>query len=81
VFLRKWDFAPNPQLARQMLQCAFQACLPIKLVTADSVYVSNHRLRMWLEKEKHAYALGVSAQESVCIGWETERVRVLVAKT
>jgi SRSO17 transposase len=64
-----------------MLQCAFQARLPIKLVTADSVYVSNRRLRMWLEKEKQAYVLGVSAQESVCIGWETERVRVLVANT
>jgi SRSO17 transposase len=74
-------FYTKPQLARQMLQHAFQARLPIKWVTADSVYGSDRRLRMWLEKEKQAYVLAVSAQESVCIGWETYRVRELAAKT
>jgi SRSO17 transposase len=74
-------FCTKPQLARQMLQRAFQARLPIKWVTADSVYGSDRRLRMWLENRKQAYVLAVSAQESICIGWEMYRVRELATRT
>jgi SRSO17 transposase len=74
-------FATKPQLARQMLQRAFRARLPIKWITADCVYGSDRRLRMWLETERQAYVMAVSAQESVCIGWETYRVRELAAST
>lgn len=65
------EFYTKPQLARQMLQRAFQARLPIKWVTGDSVYGSDSRLRRWLENEQQAYVLAVSAKESVSIGWNT----------
>jgi SRSO17 transposase len=75
------EFYTKPQLARQMLQRAFQARLPIKWVTGDSVYGSDSRLRRWLESEQHAYVLAVSAKESVSIGWNTYKVRDLATQT
>jgi SRSO17 transposase len=75
------EFATKPQLARQMLHRAFQARLPIQWVTADSVYGSDRRLRMWLENKKQPYVLAVTAKESVCIGWKTYQVRELASRT
>jgi SRSO17 transposase len=74
-------FATKPQLARQMLHHAFQSGLPVEWVTGDTVYGSDHRLRLWLEEQRRAYVLAVSAKEAVCIGWETHRVRDLALGT
>ena len=78
---KETGFATKPQLARQMLQHAFQAGLPVQWVTGDTVYGSDRRLRLWLEEQRQAYVLAVSAKESVCIGWKTHRVRDLALGT
>ena len=78
---KETGFATKPQLARQMLQHAFQAGLPVQWVTGDMVYGSDRRLRLWLEEQRQAYVLAVSAKESVCIGWKTHRVRDLALGT
>ena len=58
-------FATKPQLARQMLQRAFDAGVPAAWVTGDSVYGDDRRLRVWLEEQDHAYVLAVSGKEYV----------------
>lgn len=47
-------FAPQPQLACQMLARAFAAGLPAKWVTGDRVYGDARRLRRWLEARPQA---------------------------
>lgn len=44
-------FATKPQLARQMLERTFNANVPAAWVTADEVYGSDRRLRLWLEEQ------------------------------
>ena len=51
----KHPFATKPQLARQMLQHAFDAQVPVTWVTGDSVYGDDRRLRVWLEERAQAY--------------------------
>lgn len=46
------QFATKPQLARQMLERAFEANVPCKWVTADEIYGGDRRLRMWLEEQE-----------------------------
>ncbi len=45
------EFATSPQLARKMLQQAFDAEVPAAWVTADEVYGSDRSLRLWLEEQ------------------------------
>ena len=66
----KHPFATKPQLARQMLQRAFEAGVPAAWVTGDSVYGDDRRLRVWLEEQDHAYVMAVSGKEYV---WRTGR--------
>jgi len=44
----------KPQLARQMLERAFDAGVPAAWVTGESVYGENRRRRVWLEEQAHA---------------------------
>ena len=44
-------FATKPQLARKMLQKAFDTNVPAAWVTADEVYGTDRRLRLWLESQ------------------------------
>ncbi len=56
-------FATKPQLARQMLERAFEAGVPCKWVAADAVYGGDRRLRLWLEEQEQAFVLAVTSIE------------------
>jgi SRSO17 transposase len=72
-------FATKPELARRMLEQAFQASVPAAWVTGDSVYGDDRRLRMWLETQNQAYVLAVSGKEYVWLGWQQRQVKTLLA--
>jgi SRSO17 transposase len=72
-------FATKPELARRMLERAFQAGLPAAWVTGDSVYGDDRRLRMWLEEQEQAYVLAVSGKEYVWMGWQQRQVKTVLA--
>ena len=61
-------FATKPQLARRMLERAFQAGVPAAWVTADSVYGGDFTLRKELTQRKHPYVLAVSSTQSLWVG-------------
>ena len=73
------EFATKPQLAKKMLQRAFQAGVPIAWVTADAVYGSDRRLRLWLESQRQAYLMAVATTEPIWIDLELHKVKELVA--
>ncbi len=75
----KQPFATKPQLARQMLERAFDAQVPAAWVTGDSVYGDDRRLRVWLEEQEHAYVLAVSGKEYVWRGWQQHQVKTILA--
>lgn len=63
-------FATKPQLARQLLERAFDAQGPAAWVTGDSVYGDARRRRVWLEERERADVLAVSGKElgeGVCL--------------
>ncbi len=72
-------FATKPQLARKMLQRAFNANVPATWVTADEVYGGDRRLRLWLESLPQAYVMAVSTQEPIWSGFQMHKVEELVA--
>jgi len=72
-------FATKPELARRMLERAFQAAVPVAWVTGDSVYGDDRRLRMWLETHERAYVLAVSGKEYVWLGWQQRQVKTVLA--
>jgi SRSO17 transposase len=59
------EFATKPELARQMLQRAVQAGVPVTWVTGDSVYGGHWPLRHWLEAQPVAYVLAVSPKDTL----------------
>jgi SRSO17 transposase len=64
-------FGTKPALAQAMLQRALAAAVPVRWVTADSIYGDHRPLRTWLEASALAYVLGVSGKEAVAIeGWQ-----------
>jgi SRSO17 transposase len=72
-------FATKPELARRMLEQAFQAGVPAAWVTGDSVYGDDRRLRLWLEAQERAYVLAVSGKEYVWLGWQQRQVKTVLA--
>ncbi len=56
-------FATKPQLAREMLERAFEAEVLCKWVTADAIYGGDLRLRMWLEAQEQSFVLAVTSAE------------------
>ena len=72
-------FATKPQLARQMLQHAFDARVPAAWVTGDSVYGDDRRLRMWLEEHERAHVLAVSGKEYVWRAGQQQQVKTILA--
>jgi SRSO17 transposase len=72
-------FATKPELARRMLERAFQAGVPTTWVTGDSVYGDDRRLRMWLEAQERAYVLAVSGKEYVWLSWQQRQVKTVLA--
>ncbi len=72
-------FATKPQLARQMLERAFDARVPATWVAGDSVYGDHRPLRDWLEAHAHAYVLTVSGKEYVWRAGRQWQVKMLLA--
>lgn len=72
------EFETKPAQALAMLQRAVETDVPVRWVTADSIYGDYRPLRVWLEAQPLAYALGVSGKESVEIeGWMVRVSEVL----
>jgi SRSO17 transposase len=72
-------FATTPELARRLLERAFQAGVPAAWVTGDCVYGDNRRLRQWLEEQERAYVLAVSGKESVDMDGTYCQVKAVLA--
>jgi SRSO17 transposase len=73
-------FATKPELARQMLQRAFEAGVRLAWVTGDSVYGDDRTLRGSLEERNQAYVLAVSGKESVWLHHQQQQVKTLLAE-
>jgi SRSO17 transposase len=58
-------FATKGELAKAMLQRAFEAGVPARWVVADTVYGMTRGLRGWLEKRQRSYVLAVTSSKSV----------------
>lgn len=61
-------FRTKPELAREMLARAFEADVPRSWVTADTVYGSDRRLRMFLEEHEQPFVLAVPRSEKLWHG-------------
>jgi SRSO17 transposase len=59
------SFATKGELAKAMLQRAFEAEVPAQWIVADTVYGMTRGLRGWLEKRGHSYVLAVTSSKSV----------------
>lgn len=58
-------FWTKPELARQMLDRAFQCGVPAAWVAGDEVYGNDRALRSWLDGQKRRYVLAVAEKEHV----------------
>jgi len=73
-------FATKPQLARQMLERAFEADVRLAWVTGDSVYGDDRALRSWLEQREQAYVLALSGKESVWLTDQQQQIKTILAE-
>ena len=73
-------FATKPELARQMLERAFEATVPARWVTGDTVYGDDRRLRLWLEARFQPFVLAVSCNEALWNGFQQVRADKLAAQ-
>lgn len=58
-------FVTKPKLARGMLARTLLEEVPARWVTADSLYGSNHELRLFLENHGQPFVLGVKSNDRV----------------
>ncbi len=58
-------FATKGELAKAMLNRAFETEVPAQWVVADTVYGMTRGLRGWLEKRQRSYVLAVTSSKSV----------------
>jgi SRSO17 transposase len=58
-------FATKIELAKGMLERAFDAAVPARWVTGDAFYGRSHGLRRWLEERDRAYALMIPKTTAV----------------
>jgi SRSO17 transposase len=58
-------FATKGELAKEMLQRAFEAGVPARWIVADTVYGMTRGLRGWLEKRERSYVLAVTSSKGV----------------
>lgn len=63
------EFATKPELARQMLERAFEATVPAAWVTTDDIYAREWKFRHWLEEHRQPYVLAVPANQAL---WRLE---------
>ena len=58
-------FATKGELAKEMLQRAFEAKVPARWVVADTVYGTARGLRGWLEEQGRSYVLAVPSTKGI----------------
>jgi len=58
-------FATKGELAKTMLNRAFEAGVPARWIVADTVYGMTRGLRGWLEKRERSYVLAVTASKGI----------------
>jgi SRSO17 transposase len=73
-------FATKGELAKEMLQRAFEAGVPARWIVADTVYGMTRGLRGWLEKRERSYVLAVTSSKGVYHEGRQRQVRT-VAKS
>jgi SRSO17 transposase len=72
------QFATKPQLAKQMLQSAFEDGIRPEWVVADEVYGNDGKFWWWLEQQYHQpYLVTVASSHSVIIGYQEHRAKQL----
>jgi SRSO17 transposase len=57
------EFSTKPELAREMLERAFEAEVPAAWVTGDTIYGGDRRLRMFLEQSARPFVLAIKRSE------------------
>jgi SRSO17 transposase len=74
-------FATKPQLARKMLQRAFEAGCKPSYVLADEVYGNDSKFRRFLESRQQPYVLAVSCQQRLWVEFRQQRVDAIARTT
>ena len=73
-------FATKGELARAMLNRAFEAGVPARWIVADTVYGMTRGLRGWLEKSERSYVVAVTSSKGIYHEGRQRQVRT-VAKS
>jgi SRSO17 transposase len=73
-------FANKVELAKRMLQRAFEAGVTARWVLADSFYGRSHEFREWLEERGRAYAVMVSKTNAVDLGGRKKKIEQLAER-
>ena len=73
-------FANKVELAKRMLQRAFEAGVPARWVAADSFYGRSHEFREWLEEHERAYAVMVPKTNAVPLGGRKKKIEQLAER-
>ncbi len=67
-------FANKVELAKRMLERAFEAGVTARWVVADSFYGRSHEFREWLEERGRAYAVMVPKTNAVDLGGRKKKI-------
>jgi SRSO17 transposase len=70
-------FANKIELAKRMLERAFEAGVPARWVAADAFYGRSHEFRAWLEERGRAYAVMVPKTNMVPLGARKKKIERL----
>jgi SRSO17 transposase len=73
-------FANKIELAKRMLERAFEAGVPARWVAADAFYGRSHEFRAWLEEWGRAYAVMVSKTNMVPLGGRKKKIERLAER-
>src|SRR5215211_854434 len=70
-------FATKGELARAMLNRAFEAGVPARWIVADTVYGMTRGLRGWLEKSERSYVVAVTSSKGIYHEGRQRQVRTV----
>ena len=73
-------FRNKVELAKEMLQRAFEAGVRARWVLADSFYGRSHAFRAWLEERGRPYAVMVPKTNAVPLGGRKKKIERLVER-
>lgn len=73
-------FANKIELAKAMLERAFEAEVPARWVVADSFYGRSHEFREWLEERARPYAVMVPKTNAVALGGRKKKIEPLAER-